>query len=195
MERKLASFRADGLQRLVDPDASPVYAELVRIARALHRTGCRVMGLWPAGPSVPVPPLAVRLAVALSDVSGASTAVVDGSLRWPSSVLADGESSEHLKLATHWLRPGVALVAPRQPSATGSSVPQLRAMLRAAGDRFAHLVIDLTGDAEVGDHLEVVDITDGVLLVARAGQTKEGDLLRMAAELPEGKNLGVVLVG
>ena len=192
---KLARLSTDVLGDLIERDASPTYAEVVRVARVLQRTGCRVFGMLPAGANVPVPPLALRLAVALQELSGADTAVVDGNLRWPSTLLSEGTGPRHLLFHSLWLRPEVALIAPRQEGPPGAGVPQLRLMLHATIEQFAQIVIDLTGYMELGDHVEAIDLTDGVILVGRAGKTKESELVRRSAALPESKRLGVVLVG
>jgi hypothetical protein len=74
-------------------------------------------------------------------------------------------------------------------------VPQLQAIIEGTRDRYAFMLVDLTGFDQIGDHLNAVELLDGVVLVARAGRTREKDLLRLQNQVPEAKNLGVVLVG
>jgi hypothetical protein len=74
-------------------------------------------------------------------------------------------------------------------------VPQLRLLVQSNRETFAHLIIDLTGYAELGDHLDAIETVDGIVLVARAGLTKESHLLRMSAQLPAERTLGVLIVG
>jgi len=192
-----AQLTAEEARQAMQPDGSRAYVELLQIARALHREGRQVVGLWPASPIVPVPPLAVRLAVALQEVSGSVTAAVDGNLRWPATSIAEDSArvGEDILFATRWLSDAVALVAPRRLGPAGAGIPQLRLFVRANLECYAYIVIDLSGYERLGDHLDALEIVDGMLLVARAGVTTEDQLLRMVAQLPAEKNLGVILVG
>jgi len=60
---------------------------------------------------------------------------------------------------------------------------------------FAHVLVDLTGFGKLGEHLEAIEMVDGLALVGRAGSTRESTLLAFLRELPRDKNLGVLLLG
>ena len=63
-----------------------------------------------------------------------------------------------------------------------------------AAARCAHVVVDLTGFQALGNLGEAASLVDGVLLLAAAGWTRDDELSRLNAELPEAARLGVVLL-
>jgi hypothetical protein len=90
------------------------------------------------------------------------------------------------------IRPWLALLSWRGGRRPG--VPDLAQLLDDSG-RFAHLLVDLGGLERSGDQPAAIDLLDGIAIVARAGVTRDNDLLRLARLLPVALNLGVVLVG
>jgi hypothetical protein len=140
----------------------------------------------------------VQLGLALAEVSGATVAFVDANLRWPAiSQLAVGErpDDDESAFATRWLRGSLALLTPPRAGAAGAGVPQLARVIQQSSELFAHALIDLTGFKNLGEHLAAIEMCDGVLVIARAGRTREGELLRLKHELPPAQNLGVLLIG
>jgi hypothetical protein len=184
---------------VIDADVDPrVHTECVRIARRLRLSGRRVFGLWPSGADVAVPPLAIQLGVALVELSGATVAYVDANVRRPAvSELVAGRprDGDETIFATRWLRGSLALLTPTEAGDAGAGVPQLRRVIERGTELFAHVLVDLTGFDQFGDHLSAVDLVEGVLLVGRAGRTREKELLRLAWQLAPEQNLGVLLVG
>jgi hypothetical protein len=57
------------------------------------------------------------------------------------------------------------------------------------------MLCDLTGLDALGEHLAAAEMMDGVVVIARAGRTRETELLELKRELGAGKLLGVVLLG
>jgi hypothetical protein len=90
---------------------------------------------------------------------------------------------------------GVKLLAPRRPLRAATGLGPLRALCDEWAPRCAHLMLDLTGFDVLGELPEAVGLVDGVLLVASVGRTRDDELLRLDAALPESHRLGVVLLG
>jgi hypothetical protein len=191
-ERRDAQLEAAGLSVAEDP---LVRAECIRIAGRLRQTGERVFGLLPASNDVAVPPIGVQLGLALAEVSGATVAFVDANLRWPAiSALAADSSSEDSAYAVRWLRGALALLTPPRAGAAGAGLPQLARLIQQSSELFALALVDLTGFRKIGEHLAAIEMCDGVVVIARAGHTREDVLLRVRHEL--GPQLaGVVLLG
>src|SRR5512133_2781282 len=67
---------------LPDPSRPEVNAELVRVAGALLQRGCRNVGLLPASDDVAIPGVALQLALAMAQLAGSPTEVIDASGTW-----------------------------------------------------------------------------------------------------------------
>lgn len=178
-----------------------VRAECVRIARRLKHAGRRIVGLLPSSGRVAVPGVGVQLGLALAEVSGGTVAFVDANLRWPAASAAPPggpvkvRSDEEAAFATRWLRGSLALITPQHQGQAGAGVPQLARVVREGNELFAHILVDLTGFKQLGEHLAAIEMMDGVLVVSRAGVTTEDELLRLNHELPPRLHLGVLLLG
>jgi hypothetical protein len=175
-----------------------VRAEATRIARRLHAAGTRIIGLVPADARVAVPPVALQLGHALCDLTGATIAVVDANVRYPGlSRLARGRQADHDRsvYSTRWIRGSLALLTPPHAERAGEIVPQLARLLLDGVDLFAHVLCDLTGLELLGEHASAAACMDGVIVVARAHQSREDDLLALRRLLPGDRFLGVLLVG
>jgi hypothetical protein len=189
-----AALAAHGIRLATDEDLVDVHMECIRIARGIHHEALQVVGLLPASDDVGVLSFGLQLGLALAEVSRARVAVVDADVRWPA--LSSGEpAAADGAFTTHWLRGSLALLTPTHVDAAGAGVPQLAKVIAQGAERFAHLLIDLTGFERLGEHLTAVELTHAVLLVGRAGHTRERELLRLSGELRPEQNLGVVLVG
>jgi hypothetical protein len=187
-----------GIHVISDQDDHRVHAECVRVAQRIRQTGRKIVGLVPTSSDVAVPPIAVQLGLALVELSGATVALVDANVRWPAfSSLAAEEvrTQDEMIFATRWLRGSLALLTPPRAWDPGAGVPQLARVITQGSELFAHVLVDLTGFELVGDHLAAVELVQSIMIIARAGRTKETELLRLQHDLPAGKNLGVLLVG
>ena len=184
---------------LFDPDVdAAAHAECVRIARRLDKTGCQTIGLWPAADDVAIPPLAIQLGLALTQLTSGTAAVIDANVHRPGLALHHHQrqpSDDASIFETRWIRGSLALVVPKWIGESGAGVPQLEAMINANAHAFGHMLVDLTGFDQLGDHLNAIELLDGVVMVARAARTREFELLKQNRQLAARRNLGVVLVG
>jgi hypothetical protein len=180
-------------------DALPeVRAECIRIARRLHASKTKIIGLVPADPKVAVPPIAIQVGNALCDLTGATIAVVDANVRYPGlSQLARGGVVDHDQsvYSTRWIRGSLALLTPPHAERAGEIVPQLARLLLEGVDLFAHVLCDLTGLELLGEHASAAACMDAVILVARAHRTHENDLIAMRRVIAPDRFMGVLLVG
>ena len=187
-----------GIHVISDQEDHRVHSECVRVAQRIRQTGKKIIGMVPTSSEVAVPPIAVQIGLALVELSGATVALVDANVRWPAfSSLAAEEvrTQDEMIFATRWLRGSLALLTPPRAWDPGAGVPQLARVITQGSELFAHVLVDLTGFELVGDHLAAVELVQSIMIIARAGRTKESELLRLQHDLPSGKNLGVLLVG
>jgi len=156
----------------------------------------KIIGLIPASNQIGVAGVGVQLGMAMCAVSGGTVAYVDANVRWPAiSQIAVGErpDDDESAFATRWLRGSLALLTPPRASDAGAGLPQLARVIQQSTDMFSQVLIDLTGFKKIGEHLAAVEMTDALIVVARAGLTREDELLRLNHELPARLNLGVLL--
>jgi hypothetical protein len=173
-------------------------AACTKIARRLHAEKIRVIGFVPGDDDVAVPPLLIQLGLALCDLTGATIAVVDANVRYPGlASLNRGRSADHDEsvFSTRWLRGSLALLSPPRVERAGEVVPQLARVLLDGAELFAHVLVDLTGFELLGEHGSAASCMDGVAVVARAHRTREQELVELARMMPQGRFLGVLLVG
>ena len=167
----------------------------VRTAQALRRVGCRTIGLLPASDKVSVVPIGIQLAVSLAALSSTRIGIIDANARAPLFGATFQSRHDGEEYATRWLTTDVALVVPPRPDDGSAGVAQLRKTLRAALDRFGYLFVDLTGLQRYGDHIAAANVLEGVIIVAVAGLTREAELEILARDVPEARQLGVLLIG
>lgn len=180
-------------------DALPaVRAECTRIARRLHASKTKIIGLVPADPKVAVPPVAIQVGNALCDLTGATIAVVDANVRYPGlSQLARDAHADHddTVYSTRWIRGSLALLTPPRAERAGEIVPQLARLLLDGVDLFEHVLCDLTGLELLGEHASAMACMDGVIVLARAHRTHEDELLALRSSMPAERFMGVLLIG
>ena len=184
--------------RIDDADALALRADCVPVARRLVKAGKKVVGLLPASGRVGVAAVGVQLGLAVVEVSGATAAYVDANVRWPGIsqlVLGNRPDDDESLFATRWLSETFALLTPPARGDAGAGLPQLARTIQTGGPLFTHILVDLTGFKKLGEHLAAVEMMDAVVVVARAGVTREEELLRLDQELPPHLALGVLLVG
>ena len=175
-----------------------VKAACARIAHRLHTERIRVVGFVPVDDGVAVPPLLVQLGLALTELTGATVAVVDANVRYPGlGDLARGQRTDHdgSVFSTRWLRGSLALLSAPTVERAGEVVPQLARVLLEGADLFKHVLVDLTGFELLGEHASAAACMDAVALVSRAHRTREQELIELAQLMPAGRFLGVLLVG
>jgi hypothetical protein len=145
-----------------------------------------------------VPPVLIQLGIALTELTGATIAVVDANVRYPGlGTLNRGQQrdSDESVFSTRWLYGSLALVSAPQVESAGQVVPQLARVLIDGADLFAHVLVDLTGFELLGEHASAAACMDAVALVGRAHHTREKELLELAPLMPYGRFLGVLIVG
>ncbi|HEY0253092.1 MAG TPA: hypothetical protein VGC41_16265 [Kofleriaceae bacterium] len=173
-------------------------AACARIARHIRSERLRVVGFVPSDDKVAVPPVIIHLGLALTQLTGATVAVVDANVRYPAlASIAHGERTDHddSVFATRWLRGSLALLTPPKVEQAGEVVPQLARILLDGSDLFAHVLVDLTGFELLGEHASAAACMDAVAVVGRAHRTRERELVELARLMPYGRFLGVLLVG
>jgi hypothetical protein len=173
-------------------------AACARVARRLHNERIRVVGFVPAEDQVAVPPILIQLGIALTELTGATIAVVDANVRYPGlGSLNEGKQtdSDESVFSTRWLRGSLALLSAPEVERAGEVVPQLARVLLDGADLFAHVLVDLTGFELLGEHASAAACMDAVALVGRAHRTRERELVELAQLMPHGRFLGVLLVG
>lgn len=175
-------------------------AACVRIARELRDSGARMIGFVPSDDDVSVPALLVHLGLALCDLTGATTGVVDANVRYPGlahlpSVVARPAGLASTVFTTRWLHGQLALLTPAHAEHAGEVVPQLARALLECQDLFGHVLVDLTGFELLGEHATAAACMDAVAIVGRARKTRDAQLMELARMMPRGRFLGVLLVG
>ncbi len=153
---------------------------------------------------------AINLAWLLAQTDGVRALLIDGDLRQPcaadylaldapaglSEVLAGkatlSESIVRLDPAGLHLLPGGE---PRDDVAELLSGPKFSAVLAEARGMFDYIIVDAPPLGIFTDANVLINRTDGVLLVVRAGKTRYGVLDRLLEPLPQERILGVVLNG
>jgi hypothetical protein len=182
----------------IEPGDGELKAACARVARRLHDERVRVVGFVPAEDGVAVPPVLIQLGIALTELTGATIAVVDANVRYPglSGLSRDQKTdSDESVFSTRWLYGSLALLSAPNVESAGQVVPQLARVLIDGSDLFAHVLVDLTGFELLGEHGSAAACMDAVALVGRTHRTREKDLLELARFMPPGRFLGVLLVG
>lgn len=182
----------------IETENGELRAACARVARRLHSERIRVVGFVPAADHVAVPPVLIQLGIALTELTGATIAVVDANVRYPGlGALNEGKQtdSDESVFSTRWLHGSLALLSPPHVERAGEVVPQLARVLLDGSDLFAHVLVDLTGFELLGEHASAAACMDAVALVGRAHHTRENDLRGLAPLMPQGRFLGVLLVG
>jgi hypothetical protein len=184
--------------RLDDAAALALRTDCIPVARRLVKASKKVIGLLPASGRVGVTNVGVQLGLAMIEVSAATAAYVDANVRWPAiSQIAIGNrpDDDESLFATRWLSEAFALLTPPRKGDAGAGLPQLARVIQTGGELFSHILVDLTGFKKLGEHLAAIEMMDAVIVIARAGLTREDELLRLSHELPPHLAFGVLLAG
>ncbi len=189
------ALRAAGIWPIDGDDRPPVRLECARLAGSLG-VGVRWIGIAPADDDSAVPAIAVELGRALAGRGSHRVGVMDAQGSWPCArallEAAPGAGAE--LLATAWLLPDLAVLTPRAPDPR-AALALLHGVLGAADGPFGQLVVDLTGFEHQGDHIAACALLDAVFVLARSGRTTARSVRRWLRDLPEGRDLGVLLTG
>jgi Mrp family chromosome partitioning ATPase/capsular polysaccharide biosynthesis protein len=115
---------------------------------------------------------------ALSSIAGATATVVEAPATGSASILTAGSAAAN-------------------PAALLAS-PAMGELLRSLAEEFDHVLIDASGPLEVSDVMPLLSIVDGIIIIARIGQTREISarrLVQLLARTPSAPVLGVVANG
>lgn len=180
----------------IEPPSSEAYAGALRVAKRIHASGGRTIGLLPVGVDTAVPGVALQIGAGLVDILGATIGLVDTNSRWPAfpELGRSGDAGDGT-FSTRWLRHSLALLTPRATPGSGVGVAELESLATNAGSLFAHLLVDLTGFEDFGLHLDAVRLLDRVVVIARAASATDWAVVRTCRQIPAWKELGVLLVG
>jgi hypothetical protein len=193
-----ALLSAIGIELAAGAALPAVRAECTRIARRIHASRTKIIGLVPADEEVAVPPIVIQIGSALCELTGSTIAVVDANVRYPGlSKLATEVSPDRAAsvYSTRWIRGSLALLTPPRAERAGEIVPQLARLLLDGVDLFAHVLCDLTGLELLGEHGSAAACMDAVIVVARARRTREDALIELGRLMPAERFMGVLLIG
>lgn len=178
--------------------ADPRLVEECRhIARRLRREQIKALGLYPVNDESAALPAAAHIGVALGEQSSAPVALVDVNARWRTgSAPAAASGTLGSLLRTRWLAGDrLALLALPEGASIGAGLLELGRLLSSGRAMFENILIDMTGLERLGEHLAAATLCDALLLVARAGRTKEEHLERARVTFAAHRVLGVILTG
>jgi hypothetical protein len=182
---------------LDDDDVAGMRDDCIPIVQRITRGKHSIIGLVPASNQVGVAAIGVQLGLAMCQLSGGTVAYVDANVRWPAirqtALGQERSDDDESAFTTRWLRGSLALLTPPRASDAGAGLPELARVIQQSSNLFAQVLIDLTGFKQLGEHLAAIEMTDALIVVARAGLTREDELLRLRHELPAHLNLGVLL--
>ncbi|WP_428265237.1 hypothetical protein [Haliangium sp.] len=202
MQEEHERLREIGIHIIGDEEDPLVRAECIRIARRIHLSRNRVVGFIPATDDVAVPPVAIQLGHALTQLTPATIAVVDANVRWPGLAGLARDDDDDAQgpdtssvFRTKWLGDSLALLTPPHSEQSGEAVPQLARLLLSGAELFEHILVDLTGFDLLGEHASAAACMDTTILCGRARKTRERHLREMERAMPRKRFMGVLLVG
>jgi hypothetical protein len=171
-----------------------------QIARRLIASGRTAIGFLPAPGCRELFPLLVHLGRALFPFQQRQSAVVPPWRQWDDAPentrrLGDGHHAPSLRVIPG--EGGPTLVVPPSCPDASTAMLSLQLTLRRMDKRFPQALIDFTslGEAEPDDPAAVLRLVDGVAVIGTQGKTSVHQLQRTARQIPDGKNLGVVVIG
>lgn len=172
--------------------------EDVAIARKLLTANPAVIALVPIGTGGEGFPVMVRLAQALRALTQGPLGLLRAPPDSGDETANPASTSAPEATAAYEVRPldeladAAELVLPPALS-LGESAAFLARALREASGRYAHIFVDLDG---YYPHVrEVLDLPDAFVTAARAGRTRERELVDVVENLPTSRHLGTLLLG
>jgi hypothetical protein len=190
-------LRLAGLDDEVGRRHDLLRAGLARLARLLKERDAGTVGLVPAGAEVAVPVVAFELARFVVELRDVPVGVVDAAGTWgcAEALAAEADADEEgAPFVTAWLDGQLALLSQRRPGPP-TALAHLRDILFRVPEGPDLLVVDLTGLDRRGELTAAATLLDASVVVARAGRSTAGQVRRALAAVPDGRNLGVLLVG
>ncbi len=166
-------------------------------ARAIVRAQARTVGFVPAGRALAggqsLAPLVMAVAEALLRFVAGEVAIIDSWPTWPwGEPFQPGDRSMYRQ---RLLAPRLSELAPAPCGDQFAAAVALQATLESRPATTGVVLVNLAAYSKPGVVPSVVDLLDGVVVVATRDRTPVGGLRRMRSYLPEAKRLGVVLVG
>jgi len=189
------ALRLAGIVLDEDRRRAELGGECARLARVLREASVHRVGLAPAADDVAVPAVAVALGRSLAEASASPVGIIDAMGTWgcARALLAEPDQAG-LPLVTLWLLRGLALLTPREAGDLRSLEEVLREVGQGPVD-FEYLLVDLTGLEQRGERRAAIELLDAAVLVARSGRTTASQARLALRDIPEGRDLGVLLTG
>jgi len=166
-------------------------------ARAIVRAHARTVGFVPAGRALArgqsLAPLVKAVAEALLRFLADDVAIVDSWPTWPwGEAFQPGDRSMYRQ---RQLAPRLIELAPTPCGDQFAAAVALQATLESRPASAGVVLVNLAEYSKPGVVPSVVDLLDGVVVVAARYRTPVGGLRSMRGYIPEAKRLGVVMVG
>jgi len=188
----------DQPQRTVLPswpgiDEAAVEMTCTIMARRLHASPARAIGVVPAAGSSNLGPLLVRLATALAAFETGKVGVVPKWRSWARDPGGDAGEASALRLRA--LGPSVvAIVPPASPNSRAAALV-LQDALWSLPSGIARVLVDLGGYAAPGAFPGASAVADGIVVAVPLARARKAAVAKLLAAIPEDKSLGVILVG
>jgi len=171
------------------------------MARRLAAAPARVIGVVPAGGGTPLNaldtlnlgPLLVRLASALAGFVGGRVGVVPRWRSWGKDPGGSSGESGTLRLRAMGTSV-VAIVPPACPNSRAAALAVQEA-LWSLPPGIERVFVDLGGYAALGAFPGAAAVADGIVLAVPARRVWRARLEKLLGAIPEGKNLGSILIG
>jgi hypothetical protein len=185
----------DQPQRTVLPswpgiDEAAVETTCTIMARRLHASPARAIGVVPAAGSSNLGALLVRLASALAAFESGKVGVVP---KWRSWARDPGGDASALRLRALGGNV-VAIVPPASPNSRAAALA-LQDALWSLPSGIARVLVDLAGYAAPGNFPGASAVVDGIVVAVPLSRARKAAVAKLLAAIPEGKSLGVILVG
>jgi hypothetical protein len=192
-------LKACGLSIVQHDSASLIFSECARIVEGIFESEKASIGLLPVNAEVPIPPLALQLAAAMTAIRSQKVAILDANIYRPfSTALGErgtlGDDPEAL-FSTIWLTETVALIRPEFLGPTETTLNFIAQALEGTLRRFSRILVDLSGFMDMDNLAETTTLIEGLILVARSRSTTESQLLELKQRIEASRLLGVILVG
>jgi hypothetical protein len=179
----------------VSPSLSPeAEVDCTRVARQLVAEQRRVVALMPVGAVGSLHELTCGMAERLADLTGQTAAAVDLAGTWPIWSRREASSAKEFCMGRWLYGARVAALRPVRPPVAGEGLGVTRGIIEHGAMRCACALIDFSGLRATSEHFGAFTLVDGVCLIARAGKTRERELLSLYDEIEPSKNLGVLLI-